>query len=64
MVGGEKELLSQAEINFGDTQVQITSKGQAHLVVPLGTAEFVSQFVSEKTEQWSHELKSSTMEPR
>ena len=40
---------------FGDNEVKITSEG--HLGDPLGSPDYVSQYASEKVQQWSKELK-------
>ena len=37
--------------------MKITSEGCPHLGVPLGSPNYVSQYVSEKVQQWSKELK-------
>ena len=37
--------------------MKITSEGRPHLGTPLGSPEYVSQYVSEKVQQWSKELK-------
>ena len=37
--------------------MKITSEGGPHLGAPLGSPEYVSQYVSEKVQQWSKELK-------
>ena len=42
---------------FGDTNVQITSEGRPYLGSALGSPHFVNQFVSEKVQRWSTELK-------
>ena len=49
----------QAEVNtlFGDNEVKITSEGCPHLDAPLDIPDYVSQYVSEKVQQWSKELK-------
>ena len=52
----KKEFFSHAEKIFADTKVKITSEGHPHLGAPLGTPGYVSQYVSEKVEQWAEEL--------
>ena len=49
-------LLVKAKI-FHDTQVNIISQGRPHLGPPLGSQEFVDQFITEKVNQWKKELK-------
>ena len=51
----KKEFQSEAYSIFGDTQVNITSEGYPHLGVPLDSPNYVSQYVSEKVQQWSKE---------
>ena len=53
----KKEYESKAITIFGDTQVKITSEGRPHLGAPLGSPVYVSNFISEKVQQWSKELK-------
>ena len=55
LVTKESHLAKAREI-FRDTQVKITSQGRPHLGAPLGSKEFVDQFVSEKVSQWREEL--------
>ena len=50
-------LLVKAKEIFHDTQVNITSQGRPHLGAPLGSQEFVDQFITEKVNQWKEELK-------
>ena len=52
----KESYLAKAREIFRDTQVKITSQGRPHLGAPLGSKEFVDQFVSEKITQWSEEL--------
>ena len=58
-LGVKKKIHAEAEAIFGDTGVKTTSDGRPHLCAPLGTCsfEYVSQYVSEKIQQWSVELK-------
>lgn len=51
------EFKSKAEAIFADTNVQITCEGRPHLGVPLGCSSYVNQYVSQKVQQWSSELK-------
>ena len=53
----KKKFRAEAEAIFGDTGVKITSDGCPHLGAPLGSSEYVSQYLSEKIQQWSVELK-------
>ena len=53
----KKEFRAEADSLFGDTGVKITSEGRPHLGAPLGSPDYVSQYVSEKVQQWSKELK-------
>ena len=45
------------DLLFGDMEVKITSEGLPHLGAPLGSPDYVSQYVSEKVQQWPKELK-------
>ena len=47
----KEQHLSQARSVFGSTDVNITSHGRPYLGVPLGSEEFVQEFVSQKVEQ-------------
>ena len=47
----------KARSAFGDTNVQITSEGRPYLGSALESPHFVNQFVSEKVQHWSTELK-------
>ena len=38
--------------------MNITSDGHPHLGTPLGSSEYLAQYLSEKIQQWSFELKS------
>lgn len=49
-------LLVKAKEIFHDTQVKISSQGRPHLGAPLGSQEFVDQFITEKVNQWKEEL--------
>ena len=49
-------LLVKAKEIFHDTQVKISSQGRPHLGTPLGSQEFVDQFITEKVNQWKEEL--------
>ena len=49
-------LLVKAKEIFHDTQVKISSQGRLHLGAPLGSREFVDQFITEKINQWKEEL--------
>ena len=55
LVAKESHLARAKEI-FSDTQVRVTSYGRPHLVVPLGSKDFVDQFSSKKITQWREEL--------
>ena len=53
----KEEFKIEAEEVFADTSVQITVEGRPHLGAPLGCTAYVSQFVSQKVQQWSTELR-------
>ena len=53
----KEEFKLEAEEVFADTSVQITVEGRPHLGAPLGCTAYVSQFVSQKVQQWSTELR-------
>ena len=55
----KEEFKLEAEEVFADTSVQITIEGRLHLGAPLGCSAYVNQFVSQKVQQWSSELKSA-----
>ena len=42
---------------FEGTNVEITNQGRPHLGAPIGTDEYIEQFVKEKVDQWLDELK-------
>ena len=47
-------LLVKAKEIFHDTPVKISSQGRPHLGAPLGSQEFVDQFITEKVNQWKN----------
>lgn len=49
-------LLDKAKEIFLDTEVRITSQGRPHLGAPLGSQEFIEQFIADKVERWIDEL--------
>ena len=49
--------LSSATASFRGSQVNITTEGRPHLGAALGTLSYTTQFVHNKIEQWSNELK-------
>ncbi len=49
--------LSNATAAFADTKVNITSSGRPYLGTPLGSPEYTNQFIRDKVEHWSNELK-------
>ena len=49
-------LLDKANEIFHDTEVRITSQGRPHLGAPLGSQEFVKQFIADKVNQWMDEM--------
>ena len=51
-------LLEEASLAFGDTNVKITCEGWPYLGSALGCHTYTSEFVSDKVEQWTKELKS------
>jgi len=53
---GKEEFKLEAEEVFALTSVQITVEGRPHLGAPLGCTAYVSQFASQKVQQWSTEL--------
>ena len=53
----KEEFKLEAEEVFADTSVQITVEGRPHLGAPLGCTAYVSQFVCQKVQQWSTELR-------
>ena len=52
-----KEEFKLAEAIFADTKVQITSEGRPHLGVPIGSSSYINQFVAQKVQQWSKEIR-------
>ena len=52
----KEEFKSQAEAAFADTAVKIMCEGRPHLGAPLGSADYIHKYVSEKVLQWSQEL--------
>ncbi len=55
LVSKESHLDKAREV-FLDTQVSISPKGRPLLSAPLGSKEFIDQFVSKKISQWREEL--------
>ena len=55
LIAGDSLLVKAKEI-FHDTQVMITSQGRPHLGVPLGSQEFIDQFITAKINLWKEEL--------
>ena len=49
--------LSRATAAFADTNVNVTSSGRPYLGAPLGSPEYSTEFVRDKVEIWSNELK-------
>ena len=41
---------------FQDTGIQITTDGRPLLGAPIGTKQYTSDFISEKVDEWSHEI--------
>ena len=52
----KEDHVDRAKVLFGDTNVNITTHGHPHLGAPLGSIEFVHQFVANKVNQWTQEL--------
>jgi len=48
--------VDRAKVLFGDTNINITTHGCPHLGAPLGSNEFVHQFVANKVNQCTQEL--------
>ena len=46
----------QAKELFKDTAINITSQGRPHLGAPLGSRDYVDQFVRDKVSTWSESL--------
>ena len=55
LVTKEVHLTKASEI-FPDTNINITTHGRPHLGAPLGSKDFINQFVSEKVTNWKEEL--------
>ena len=55
LVTKEVHLTKASEI-FQDTNINITTHGRPHLGAPLGSKDFINQFVSEKVTNWKEEL--------
>ncbi len=53
----KKEHLDQARSLFQGSQVNITTHGRPHLGAPLGSMEFIDQFVTDKVHQWMQEIR-------
>ena len=51
-------LLEDASMVFGDTNVKITCTGRTYLGSAFGCHSYMREFVTEKVEQWTKELKS------
>ena len=48
---------------FEGTNINITSAGQPYLGAALGTPTYIDQYVAEKVDQWSKELRLLTQLP-
>ena len=53
----KREFLTNARSVFESSNINVTSVGRPYLGAALGTPEYVSQFVTEKVDQWSNELR-------
>jgi hypothetical protein len=42
---------------FADTEVHITSQGKRHLGAALGSKTFTEEYVSDKVQEWTKEIK-------
>lgn len=51
------EFRSEAEFIFEGTDVQITCEGRPYLGAPLGCSAYIKNFVTQKVQQWSSELR-------
>ena len=64
----KEQYLQKAIDTFAGTDVIITTEGVRYLGSPIGTTEFKTNFVSEKVEEWSNQLKAlseiATSEPQ
>ena len=52
----KEDRMDRTKVLFGDTNVNITTHGRPHLGTPLGSNEFVHQFLAGKVNQWTQEL--------
>jgi len=52
----KEDQVDRAKVLFGDTNINITTHGCPHLGAPLGSNEFVHQFVANKVNQLIQEL--------
>ena len=52
----KEEHLEEAKMLFGDTQVNITSKGRPYLGAAMGSKGFVTEMIASKIESWEKEL--------
>ena len=48
--------LDQAVALFGDTHVNITTRGRPYLGAPLGSDDFTAEYVADKVSQWEQQL--------
>ena len=52
----KEQYLSSARELFKDSDVNVTSRGRPYLGAPLGSDEFMTEFVSRKVQEWSVQL--------
>ena len=55
------ELVNEARRMFENTDVQISTNGQRHLGVAVGTHDIVEAYVAQKIEKWVNEIESLTV---
>ena len=53
----KKDFCDKAKAIFANSNVNITTHGRPYLGVPLGSSEFINEFVSDKIESWISEIK-------
>ena len=56
----KQQYLQTAKEAFKGTLVNITTEGRSHLGAPLGTREYIEQYVNKKVTEWCSELEKLT----
>ena len=50
------ELLDEARVLFGETNINVTKEGKRHLGAVLGSSSYRAQYITELIQEWVHDL--------